>query len=218
MTATIRVLLVDDDPMVRTGLKMILGGAPSIDVIGEAENGEVGLAMIASERPDVVLLDIRMPVLDGLAGLSRLKETGDTTRVAVLTTYHTDADALEALRHGAAGFLLKAADPAEMVAAVEAIHRGDPVLSPAVTGTVIAAVAGAAPTDTRLTDVVTSLTDREREVAVLMARGKTNADIGADLFMSLATVKAHLTKVFTKLGVDNRVSAAMAIRDAGLLD
>ena len=210
----ISVLLVDDDPMVRTGLGMILGGDPELSVVGEAADGEEGLRLIRQLRPDVVLLDIRMPVLDGLGVLERLEETGP--RVLVLTTFNTDDYVLRALRQRAQGFMLKDADPSEIIAAVRAVHRGEPVLSPAVTSTVIAAATSEPEVPPEIVRAVASLTEREREIAVLMAQGLTNAEIGERLYLSLATVKAHLTKVFTKLGTDNRVSAAMAIRDAGL--
>ena len=216
----IRVLLVDDDAMVRTGLRMILGGDPELEIVGEAEDGEAGLVAIAELAPDVVLLDIRMPVLDGLGVLERLAaRAGDgsgTPRVLVLTTFNTDDYVLRALRRHAQGFLLKDADPAEIIAAVRAVHRGDPALSPEVASTVIAAAtAGAA--SPAAAEAAQELTAREREIAVLLARGLTNAQIGTELHLSLATVKAHLTRIFVKLGTDNRVSAAMAVRDAGLL-
>lgn len=221
MTGPIRVLLVDDDAMVRTGLKLILGGDPTIEVVGEAADGAAGLREIARLEPDLVLLDIRMPVLDGLALLERLRAAPAAThrpRVVVLTTFHTGHDVLTALAGGAAGFLLKDADPADMITAITAAHRGEPVLSPAVTGTVIAAAANRPRVDPRAARAVAELTDRERETAVLMAQGLTNTDIAGRMHLSLATVKANLTRVFLKLGVDNRVSAAMAVRDAGLLD
>lgn len=214
----VSVLLVDDDPMVRRGLHLVLGGDPGLTIVGEAGDGAEGLAQIQRLDPDVVLLDIRMPVLDGLAVLGRLRgRTTPRPRVVVLTTFHTDDDVLAALADGAAGFLLKDAEPAEMIAAVKAVHRGDPVLSPAVTTTVIAA-AGRRRADPEAVRAVAALTPREREAAVLMARGLPNAEIGTRMHLGLATVKANLTRVFDKLGVDNRVSAAMAVRDAGLLD
>ncbi|MGD7707540.1 response regulator [Microlunatus sp. Y2014] len=216
----ITVLLVDDDAMVRTGLRMIIGGDEELEVVGEAGDGETGLTMIDELSPDVVLLDIRMPVLDGLGVLERLSELDDAPRVLVLTTFNTDDYVLRALRKQAQGFLLKDADPPEIVAAIKAVHRGDPALSPpAVTATVIAAATdNAKAVSTAKKQLAQQLTGREREVAVLMARGLTNAEIGSRLFLSLATVKANLSRIFTKLDVDNRVSAAMAIRDAGLLD
>lgn len=212
----ISVLLVDDDPLVRTGLRMILGLDAELTLAGEAADGEEALTRIEETRPDVVLLDVRMPVLDGLGVLRRLQGRPDAPAVIVLTTFDTDDHVLRALAAGARGFLLKDVDPAEMIAAVKVAHRGDPVLSPAVTATVIRAATAAPVTDPAAVAMVAELTDREREVAGLLLAGRTNAEIGHRLTMSLATVKAHITRIFTKLGVDNRVSAAMVLRDAGL--
>ncbi|MBP8921100.1 MAG: response regulator transcription factor [Micropruina sp.] len=214
----ISVLLVDDDPMVRTGLRMIIAADPELRVVGEAPDGAAGLRLIAELAPDVVLLDIRMPVLDGLGVLERLAGVDRRPRVLALTTFNTDDYVLRALRQHAAGFLLKDTEPAELLAAVKAAHRGEPVLSPEVTRTVIAAATAAERVSPELRTAAESLTDREREIAVLLAQGLTNAQIGSRLHLSLATVKAHLTRLFVKLGTDNRVSAAMAIRDAGLLE
>lgn len=214
----ISVLLVDDDAMVRTGLRMILGGDPDLSVIGEAEDGRAGLEAIEDLKPDVVLLDIRMPVLDGLAVLERLADRQRRPRVLVLTTFNTDDYVLRALAQRADGFLLKDTDPVALIEAVKAVHSGDPVLSPDVTSTVIAAATAAPRVSPEASAVAASLTQREREIAVLLAAGLTNTQIGGRLHLSLATVKAHLTRLFVKLGTDNRVSAAMAIRDAGLLD
>ncbi len=212
------VLLVDDDPMVRTGLRMIIAADPELRVVGEAADGAEALRLIGELRPDVVLLDIRMPVLDGLGVLERLATASHRPRVLVLTTFNTDDYVLRALRQQAQGFLLKDADPADLLAAIRAVQRGEPVLSPAVTSTVIAAATASDQAAPGLREVADSLTEREREIAVLLAQGLTNAQIGTRLHLSLATVKAHLTRLFVKLGTDNRVSAAMAIRDAGLLD
>ncbi len=214
----ITVLLVDDDPMVRTGLRMIIAADPDLRVVGEAADGAEGLSRIAELTPDVVLLDIRMPVLDGLGVLERLATASHRPRVLVLTTFNTDDYVLRALRQRAQGFLLKDADPADLLAAIRAVQRGEPVLSPAVTSTVITAATASDQAVPALREVADSLTQREREIAVLLAQGLTNAQIGTRLHLSLATVKAHLTRLFVKLGTDNRVSAAMAIRDAGLLE
>jgi DNA-binding NarL/FixJ family response regulator len=211
----ITVLIVDDDPMVRTGLRMILDLDAELTLAGDAANGVEALQRIAELRPDVVLLDVRMPELDGLGVLERLAARPDTPVVVVLTTFHTDDYVLRALGLGARGFLLKDTDPAEMIAAVKAAHRGDPALSPAVAGTVIRAATTAAGTDPAAVRLVDELTDRERQVAGLLLAGRTNAEIGRQLALGLATVKAHITRIFTKLGVDNRVSAAMVLRDAG---
>lgn len=215
----IKVLLVDDDPMVRTGLGLIVGGDHEIEVVAEAADGEQALELIDQVGPDVVLLDIRMPILDGLGVLTRLSARVTAPRVIVLTTFHVDQDVLRALVEGARGFLLKDADPADIIAAIKSVHQGDRVLSPAVTATVIDAAAGSRPrVDPRLERVTGELTDREREVAILMAKGLSNNEIADRLYLSLATVKANLTRVFSKLGADNRVTAAMQIRDSGLLD
>lgn len=218
----ISVLVVDDDPMVRTGLRLILGGDAELEICAEACDGQQALDLIETQRVDVVLLDIRMPVLDGLGVLERLASraaSGSVPGVLVLTTFQADDYVLRALRLGARGFLLKDADPADIVDSIKAVHRGDHVLAPAVTATVIDAATGSGRVvDERLQRSVGRLTNREREVAVLMARGLSNNEIADQLYLSLATVKANLTRVFTKLGAENRVSAAMQIRDAGLLD
>lgn len=215
----ITVLLIDDDAMVRTGLRMIIAADPDLRVVGEATDGEEGLELIAELTPDVVLLDIRMPVLDGLAVMERLSVgTRHRPRVLVLTTFNTDDYVLRALSLHAQGFLLKDTEPAELVAAIKAVHGGAPVLSPEVTSTVITAATASPRLAPETAAAVESLTEREREIAILMAQGMTNAQIGGQLHLSLATVKAHLTRLFLKLGTDNRVSAAMAVRDAGLLD
>ncbi|MFT3877290.1 MAG: response regulator transcription factor [Propioniciclava sp.] len=212
----ISVLIVDDDALVRTGLRMILELDAGLSLAGEAGDGAEALRRIAELHPDVVLLDVRMPVLDGLGVLAELARRPDSPAVVVLTTFNTDDYVLRALSSGARGFLLKDADPAEMIAAVKAAHRGDPVLSPAVTATVIRAATGTPGTDPVAAAMVAELTEREHEVAALLLAGRTNAEIARQLSMGLATVKAHITRIFTKLGVDNRVSAAMVLRDAGL--
>lgn len=222
----IKIAVVDDDPMVRTGLRLIIGGDPELMIIGEADDGDSGLQLINETKPDIVLLDIRMPRLDGLAVLQRLADSGQQAKVIILTTFDTDEYVLRGLRLGACGFLLKDAEPAEMINAIRAAHGGTPVLSPSVTSRVIAAaVRTDRPTDKptdkldpQLVAAVAALSAREQEVAIAMARGLTNSEIARQLYLSLATVKATLSRIFTKLGVDNRVSAAMVIRDAGLLD
>lgn len=215
----ISVLVIDDDAMVRTGLGMIIAGDPGLTIVGQAEDGEAGLKAIRELKPDVVLLDIRMPVLDGLGVLERLAADGaDGPRVLVLTTFNTDDYVLRALRQRAHGFLLKDTDPAGLIAGIKAVHRGEPVLSPDVTNTLIAAATASTRHSPEDLAAIAELTDREREIAILMTQGLTNAQIGNRLHLSLATVKAHLTRLFMKLGTDNRVSAAMRVRDAGLLD
>ena len=213
----ITVALVDDDPMVRTGLNFILKGEDGIDVVWQASDGAEALTTLHDRPVDVVLLDVRMPGLDGLATLEELRGWQTRPRVIVLTTFNTDDYVVRALKLGADAFLLKDADPARLVEAIQRVAAGENVLAPDVTRTLIT-VATDAPTagDPSARALVAALTEREREVAVLMTQGLTNNQIGTRLHLSLASVKSHLTSMFTKLGVDNRVSAAMIIRDAGL--
>ena len=213
----ITVALVDDDPMVRTGLNFILKGEDGIDVVWQASDGAEALTTLHDRPVDVVLLDVRMPGLDGLATLEELRGWQTRPRVIVLTTFNTDDYVVRALKLGADAFLLKDADPARLVEAIQRVAAGENVLAPDVTRTLIT-VATDAPTagDPSARALVAALTEREREVAVLMTQGLTNNQIGTRLHLSLASVKSHLTSLFVKLGVDNRVSAAMIIRDAGL--
>jgi len=215
---SIRVVVVDDDALVRKAVGMILAGAPDISVVAEAEDGRQGLAAVRDHRPDVVLTDIRMPELDGIGLVSELAAAGDTTPVLMLTTFNEDDYVVRAFQLGAKGFLLKDADPADMITAVRDVHAGRPALSPAATETLIHAVATArSAAQAPASHLTGAFTDREREVAVLLAGGRSNAEIGQELYMALATVKANVTRIYTKLGVDNRVSAAMIIRDEGLV-
>ncbi|MEU9068471.1 response regulator transcription factor [Streptomyces sp. NPDC048109] len=222
MTA-IRLLLVDDDPLVRAGLALMLGGAEDVEIVGEAADGhEVG-ALVDRTRPDVVLMDIRMPVVDGLTATERLRARADAPHVVVLTTFHADEQVLRALRAGAAGFVLKDTPPAEILDAVRRVAAGDPVLSPAVTRRLMEQAAGTAPDTRRARHArararLDALNDREREVAVAVGRGMANADIATHLFMSVATVKAHVSRILAKLGLDNRVQIALLTYEAGLLD
>ncbi|MEU9344100.1 response regulator transcription factor [Streptomyces sp. NPDC048278] len=219
MTA-IRLLLVDDDPLVRAGLALMMGGAEDIEIVGEGADGDEVEALVDRTHPDVVLMDIRMPSVDGLTATERLRARADAPQVVVLTTFHADAQVLHALRAGAAGFVLKDTPPAEIVAAVRRVAAGDPVLSPAVTRQLMAHAAGAR-ADTRQArarDRLTALNDREREVAVAVGRGLANAEIATGLFMSVATVKTHVSRILAKLGLNNRVQIALLAYDAGLLE
>ncbi|MEU6778312.1 response regulator transcription factor [Nonomuraea angiospora] len=214
----IRVVIVDDDPMVRTGLRLILGGEPDLDLAGEAGNGRQAMDVIRDLRPDVVLMDIRMPEQDGLVTTELLLSRPAPPRILVLTTFDADDLVLRALRLGAHGFLLKDAPPPKMIEAVRAVARGEPVLSPSVARQVIAAATGGhEPRRPRALAELAVLTEREREVAIEVARGASNAEIAASLSVSVATVKANITRIFAKLGTDNRVHVAMKVRDAGLL-
>ena len=213
----ITVALVDDDPMVRTGLNFILKGEDGIDVAWQAGDGAEALTKLRDQPVDVVLLDVRMPGLDGLAPLEELRGWQTRPRVIVLTTFNTDDYVVRALKLGADAFLLKDADPARLVEAIQRVAAGENVLAPDVTRTLITVATDApAAGDPSARALVAALTEREREVAVLMTQGLTNNQIGTRLHLSLASVKSHLTSLFVKLGVDNRVSAAMIIRDAGL--
>lgn len=219
MTA-IRLLLVDDDPLVRAGLSLMMGGADDIEIVGEAADGSEVEALVDRTRPDVVLMDIRMPSVDGLTATERLRGRKDAPQVVVLTTFHADEQVLRALRAGAAGFVLKDTPPAEIVDAVRRVAVGDPVLSPTVTRQLMEhAVGGGA--DTRRTHArvrIAVLNDREREAAVAVGRGLSNAEIAAALFMSVATVKTHVSRILAKLDLNNRVQIALLAYDAGLLE
>ncbi|MGA5038625.1 response regulator [Streptomyces capoamus] len=220
MTATpIRLLLVDDDPLVRAGLSLMIGGAEGIEIVGEAADGAEAEDLVRRVRPDVVLMDIRMPSVDGITATRRLRARPDAPQVVVLTTFHADEQVLHALRAGAAGFVLKDTPPAEIVDAVRRIAAGDPVLSPAVTRQLMrhAADGAADARQTRARERLAVLNDREREVAVAVGRGLANALIAAELFISVATVKAHVSRILAKLGLDNRVQIALLAHDAGLL-
>ena len=217
MDAVIRVLLVDDDALVRSGLRMMLTGAQSVEVVGEAEDGREVLSAIDRHRPDVVLMDIRMPRVDGIEATRLLRAQPSPPEVIVLTTFDADELVLRALQAGAAGFLLKDTPPAEIVRAIEHVHAGEGMLSPTVTKRLIALVAGdggAADRQRAARAKLDTLSAREREVACLVGRGCANAEIAAELHMSVATVKAHVSRLLVKLVVENRVQVALLVQDA----
>lgn len=204
---SVRVLVVDDHPVVRAGIVGLLAGEPDLDVIGEAGDGEQACTMAAELRPDVVLMDLRMPVLDGAAATERILAAVPSARVVVLTTYETDADILRAVEAGATGYLLKDTPRDDLVAAVRAVAGGETVLAPSVARRLVRGVRTAGE----------RLTARELEVLRAVARGGSNAQIGAELFISEATVKTHLLRVFTKLGVDDRTRAVTVALERGIL-
>jgi DNA-binding NarL/FixJ family response regulator len=213
----IRVLLVDDDALVRSGLRMMLAGAAQIEVVGEVDDGRGVLAAVDVHHPHVVLMDIRMPQLDGIAATRLLRGQPQPPQVLVLTTFDADELVVRALRAGAAGFLLKDTPPAEIVRAIELVHAGDGTLSPPVARRLIALVAGDPDTDERheaARERMAALSAREREVALAVGRGLANAEIAAELYMSVATVKAHVSRLLTKLGVENRVQIALLVQEA----
>jgi DNA-binding NarL/FixJ family response regulator len=213
----IRVLLVDDDALVRSGLRMMLAGAPGIEVVAEADDGRGVLPAVDAHRPDVVLMDIRMPQLDGIAATRLLRSQPDPPAVLVLTTFDADELVLRALQAGAAGFLLKHAAPGEIVHAIESVHAGEGMLSPAIARRLIALVAGDSDAANRRAEArerLAGLTERERDVALAVGRGQSNATIAQELHMSVATVKAHVSRLLAKLEVDNRVQIALLVQNA----
>jgi DNA-binding NarL/FixJ family response regulator len=214
----IGVLVVDDDPLVRSALGLMLGGQPDVRVVGEAADGRAGLEAARELRPDVVLMDIRMPLLDGLAATVELRSTPEPPHVIVLTTFDADDYVLRALAAGADGFLLKDTPPPEILQAIRRVAAGDPMLSPSVTRSLIKQVA---PPDSSRTSLAQErlgcLTEREQDVALAVGRGLSNAEIAAELYLSVPTVKAHVSRLFEKLGVTNRVQIAIVVHDAGLV-
>ncbi len=216
----IRVLIVDDDPLVRVGLTLILGGATDVEIVGEAGDGAEGLDLAGRTAPDVVLMDIRMPRMDGVQATRRLTDAGPDPKVLVLTTFDLDEYVFRALEAGASGFLLKDTPPRDLVEAVKVVAAGDAMLSPGVTRTLIGHYAsdGADARRRAAAQRLQVLTAREREVLGTVGRGLTNAEIGRTLFLSEAPVKAHVSKLLLKLGATNRVQVAILAHDAGLLN
>ena len=204
----IRILLVDDHPVVRMGLRGMLDAEPGLTVIGEASDGVEGLAVAVAERPDIVLMDLRMPGGDGVEATGRILAAAPGVRVMVLTTYESDRDILRAIEAGASGYLLKDASPKELADAVRAAARGETVLAPSVASTLVRQVRRPAPP---------ALSARETEVLCLVSGGLTNAEIGKRLFISEATVKTHLLRVFNKLDVADRTAAVTTAMRHGLL-
>ena len=215
VTEPVRVLLVDDDALVRAGLVMMLDGAPGIVVVGEAADGDQVPAAVDAHHPDVVLMDLRMPRADGIAATKRLRARTDPPEVVVLTTFDTDENVLRALRAGASGFLLKDTPPERIVDAVRKVAAGDPILSPQITRRLMDRVATEAGSYERARASLATLSPREYDVVLAVAQGRTNAEIGRDLFMSVATVKAHISHILTKLDLDNRTQIALLAHDAG---
>lgn len=214
----IRVLLVDDDALVRSGLRMMLAGAESLEVVGEAADGREVLGAVDLHRPDVVLMDIRMPQLDGIAATRLLVAQPDPPAILVLTTFDADELVLRALQAGAAGFLLKDTPPAEIVRAIELVHAGDGMLSPAVTRRLISMVAGDSDAGVRVEHaraLLATLSPREHDVALAVGLGHGNAEIAATLHLSVATVKGHVSRLLDKLDVNNRVQIALLVQAAG---
>jgi DNA-binding NarL/FixJ family response regulator len=212
----IRVLIVDDDALVRAGLVMMLDGANGIAIVGQAADGDEVPAAVDAHAPDVVLLDLRMPRVNGIMALRRLRARPNPPEVIVLTTFDSDQNVLHALRAGAAGFLLKDTPPPQIVEAVKRVALGEPMLSPQITRRLLNQVTEAADAQIDARAKLSTLTPRERDVVLALARGEANAEIAADLEMSVATVKAHVSKILEKLELTNRTQAALLAHDAGL--
>ena len=219
MVGVIRVLLVDDDPLVRSALALMLGGQSDIDVVGEAPNGQVGLDLVTELEPDVVLMDIRMPVMDGLEATVALHQRPSPPSVVVLTTFDADDHVVRAVAAGADGFLLKDTPPGDIVQAIRTVAAGDAMLSPSATRSIVSRLRSSASTDRSTTagDRLTVLTERELEVAVCVGRGLSNSEIASELYLSIPTVKSHVSRLLTKLDSNNRVQVAMVVHDAGLV-
>jgi DNA-binding NarL/FixJ family response regulator len=215
--AKIRAMVVDDQALVRTGFRMILESEPDIDVVGEADDGLEAVEMVRRARPDVILMDIRMPRLDGVEATARITAEPDPPRVLILTTFDLDEYVFSALRAGARGFLLKDTPAEELAEAVRVVAGGDALLAPSITRRVIEEFAAAAPTAAAPTADLEQLTEREHEVLVHMARGLSNSEIATELFLGETTVKTHVGRVLMKLQLRDRVQAVVLAYETGLV-
>jgi DNA-binding NarL/FixJ family response regulator len=211
----IRILLADDQPLVRAGLRRIIEADPLLNVVAEAADGAEAIARVAASRPDVVLMDVRMPLMDGIEATRRLREAQATVRVIVLTTFGLDEYVVAALRAGASAFVLKEAPPEQILAAIHDVASGRAVIDPAVAQVVIDEL-GLRPARAALSRRFDELTPREREVLTLLARGRSNAEIASDLVISEGTAKTHVARILLKLGVRDRVQAVVLAYDAGV--
>ncbi|HEX9339116.1 MAG TPA: response regulator transcription factor [Pseudonocardiaceae bacterium] len=212
----IRVLLVDDQELMRMGFRMVLGAQPDIDVVGEAGDGRHAVELAERLRPDVVLMDVRMPILDGVEATRQITGPG-YAKVLVMTTFDLDEYALSALHNGASGFLLKDTQPAELVSALRAVASGDAVVSPSVTRRLLDRFLGTSGGQLRDAAVLDVLTEREREVLVLIAKGLSNTELAGRLFLSEATVKTHVGRILAKLDLRDRVQAVVLAYETGLV-
>jgi DNA-binding NarL/FixJ family response regulator len=212
----VRVVVVDDEPMVCAHLRTILGSAPDIEVVDEAHDGAAGVAAVRRNRPDVVLMDLRMPVLDGIAAIEQIVSLASPPVVVVLTTFDADQYVLRALRAGAAGFLVKSTPPEDLIGLVRVAAEGHTVLSPAAARRLIAASADSQLARDRARQLAATLTEREAEVLACLGEGLSNAQIAARLYLSEATVKGYVSRMLEKLGLENRTQAGLLAHDAGL--
>jgi DNA-binding NarL/FixJ family response regulator len=217
MSEPIRVLIVDDDALVRSALSMLVAASPDIAVVGEATDGREVMQAVAELQPHVVLMDIRMPVMDGLAATELVRAADDPPEVLVLTTFEADDSVLRALRAGASGFLLKDTPPTDVIRAIRTVAAGEPTLSPSITRRLIGHVTESEGDERkrRARETLERLTAREHEVAIAIGLGKSNAEISRELYMSVATVKAHVSRILEKLELNNRVQIALLAHDAG---
>jgi DNA-binding NarL/FixJ family response regulator len=214
---TIRVLVCDDQALVRSGFRMILEARPDLEVVGEAEDGLQAIELAGQTDPDVVLMDVRMPNLDGVEATRRIVGSGSPARVIVLTTYDVDEHVYDAVRAGASGFLLKDVQPTQLVEAIRVVAAGDALLAPSVTRRLLDKFARSLSDRAAPPESLSNLTDRETEVLRLLATGLSNAELAGRLFVSEATVKTHVSSVLRKLGVRDRVQAVVLAYDAGLV-
>jgi DNA-binding NarL/FixJ family response regulator len=214
---SLRIVVADDQAMVRAGFRSLLNEEPDLEVVGEAADGEQAVAAVRRFRPDVALMDIRMPTVDGLEATRRIVAGGLATRILILTTFDLDEYVYEGLRAGASGFLLKDASPEQLIAAIHVVAEGEAVLAPTVTRRVVEAFARIPAADDALRGALESLTAREREVLRLLARGRSNAEIARELFVSEATAKTHVRHVLSKLDLRDRVQAVVFAYESGLV-
>lgn len=216
MTSPIRVVLVDDQALFRAGIRMVLDSQPDLEVVGEASDGREGIEVVRATRPDIVLMDVRMPVMDGLTATAEILREHDAPRVVVLTTFDLDEAAAHAIRHGASGFLLKDSDPEFLLSAVRTVHAGSAVIAAQATRDLFAHIAEGGATEPVPASYGT-LTDREREIFALAAEGLSNAEIAAREFLSEATVKTHVSRILTKLALRDRVQLVVFAYRHGLV-
>ncbi|MDO5494534.1 MAG: response regulator transcription factor [bacterium] len=215
---SIRVGIVDDQQLVRAGFALVINSQPDMEVVIEAGDGAQALRALGSYECDVVLMDIRMPNMDGLEATAKITENGALPRVIILTTFDLDEYVIQAIKAGASGFLLKDAPPEEMLTAIRTIHAGDAVIAPSSTKRLIAHLAHLLPDEQRARpEIINTLTEREREVLVLMARGLSNTEIATELFVAEATVKTHVGRILAKLGARDRVQAVVTAYETGLV-
>ncbi|QFG22517.1 response regulator transcription factor [Actinomadura sp. WMMB 499] len=218
MSESIRVVLVDDQELVRAGFAMVLDAQPDIEVVGEAGDGLRALELLRATRADVVLMDVRMPRMDGIEATRRIVAGGEKPKVVILTTFDLDEYAFAAIKAGAGGFLLKDAGPAHLIEAIKAVHSGDAVVAPSTTKRLLDRFAVHLPDSERAAGgALESLTEREGEVLRLVARGMSNAEIAGRLYVSEATVKTHMGRILTKLGLRDRVQAVVFAYETGLV-